>query len=103
MAQPDRNGGAESGLKNKRVVILGGSSGIGLAVARQANEQGAELVIVSSNAQRHQQDVQTLGGKTEGYTLDLTDEQAIRTCFEKLGSLDHLVFTAGDPLHLNEL
>jgi NAD(P)-dependent dehydrogenase (short-subunit alcohol dehydrogenase family) len=103
MAQLDRNSGTESGFKNKRVVILGGSSGIGLAVAQQAHEQGAELVIVSSNAQRNQEAVKTLGGKVQGFALDLMDEQAIQTFFEKLGSLDHLVFTAGDQLHLNEL
>jgi NADPH:quinone reductase-like Zn-dependent oxidoreductase len=34
---------------NKRVVILGGSSGIGLSVAEQAASQGAKLVIASSN------------------------------------------------------
>jgi NAD(P)-dependent dehydrogenase (short-subunit alcohol dehydrogenase family) len=103
MAQLDPGSGTESGLKNKRVVILGGTSGIGLAVAQQANEQGAELVIVSSNAQRNKEAVKTLGGRTQGYTLDLMDEQAIQTFFEKLGDLDHLVFTAGDQLHLNDL
>jgi NAD(P)-dependent dehydrogenase (short-subunit alcohol dehydrogenase family) len=103
MAQPDRSGGTESGLRNKRVVVLGGSSGIGLAVAQQASEGGAELVIVSSNAQRNQEAVKNLGGKAEGYALDLMDERAIQTFFAKIGSFDHLVFTAGDTLHLNEL
>jgi NAD(P)-dependent dehydrogenase (short-subunit alcohol dehydrogenase family) len=36
------------GLENKRVIILGGSSGIGLAVAEQASRQGANVVIVSA-------------------------------------------------------
>jgi NAD(P)-dependent dehydrogenase (short-subunit alcohol dehydrogenase family) len=39
-------------LQNKRVIILGGSSGIGLAVAEQATSQGANVVIVSSNPER---------------------------------------------------
>jgi NAD(P)-dependent dehydrogenase (short-subunit alcohol dehydrogenase family) len=43
-----------NGLHNKRVVILGGSSGIGLAAAEQAASQGAKLVIASSNAERVQ-------------------------------------------------
>jgi NAD(P)-dependent dehydrogenase (short-subunit alcohol dehydrogenase family) len=93
----------ESGLKNKRVVILGGSSGIGLAVAQQAAQQGAEVVIGSSNAQRVQEVVTSLGAKAEGQKLDLADEQAIETFFAKLGEFDHLVFTAGDTLHLYEL
>jgi NAD(P)-dependent dehydrogenase (short-subunit alcohol dehydrogenase family) len=103
MSQQDRNSETESGLRNKRVVVLGGSSGIGLAVAQQASEQGAELVIVSSNAQRNREAVKSLEGKAEGYALDLMDERAIQAFFEKLGSFDHLVFTAGDTLHLNEL
>jgi NAD(P)-dependent dehydrogenase (short-subunit alcohol dehydrogenase family) len=103
MAEKDRNIETESGLRNKRVVVLGGSSGIGLAVAQQAAEQGAEIVIASSNAQRVQQAAAGLGGKTEGHALDLTDERAIQAFFEKLGSFDHLVFTAGDTLHLSEL
>ena len=45
----------ENGFENKRVVIIGGSSGIGLAVAKEAASQGANVVIVSSNAGRVQE------------------------------------------------
>jgi NAD(P)-dependent dehydrogenase (short-subunit alcohol dehydrogenase family) len=103
MAQTDRNSGAESGLHNKRVVILGGSSGIGLAVAQQVAEQGGEVVIASSNAQRVRHAAASIGGKTEGHALDLTDEQAVQKFFQNLGPLDHLVFTAGDTLQLGGL
>jgi NAD(P)-dependent dehydrogenase (short-subunit alcohol dehydrogenase family) len=41
-------------LRSKRVVVLGGSSRIGLAVAEQASTQGAEIVIASSNPERVQ-------------------------------------------------
>jgi NAD(P)-dependent dehydrogenase (short-subunit alcohol dehydrogenase family) len=89
-----------NGLSNKRVVILGGSSGIGLAVAEQAASQGANLVIASSNAERVQKAVESLGGNAQGHALDLADEQAIESLFADLGAFDHLVFTAGDSLHL---
>ena len=92
-----------NGLHNKRVVILGGSSGIGLAVAEQAASQGAKLVIASSNAERVQKAIESLGGNAQGHTLDLSDEQAVETLFAKLGAFDHLVFTAGDTLHLHDL
>src|SRR5260370_37955399 len=92
-----------SGLHNKRVVILGGSSGIGLAVAEQAESQGAKLVIASSNAERVQKAVEKLEGNTQGHTLDLTDESAVENFFAKLGAFDHLVFTAGDGLRLHDL
>jgi NAD(P)-dependent dehydrogenase (short-subunit alcohol dehydrogenase family) len=92
-----------TGLQNKRVVILGGSSGIGLAVAEQAASQGAKIAIASSNAERVQKAVESVGGNAQGQILDLSDEQAVETLFTKLGAFDHLVFTAGDSLHLQDL
>ena len=92
-----------NGLAGKRVVILGGSSGIGLAVAEQASAQGADVVIVSSNPERVQKAVQSLGGRVEGQTADLSDERAVAELFKKLGPLDHLVYTAADSLQLRGL
>src|SRR5580704_15637717 len=83
-----------NGLENKRVVILGGSSGIGLAVAEQAASHGAKIVIASSNAERVQKVVESFGGNGEGHALDLSDEQAVESLFKQLGAFDHLVFTA---------
>jgi NAD(P)-dependent dehydrogenase (short-subunit alcohol dehydrogenase family) len=92
-----------NGMQNKRVVILGGSSGIGLAVGQQAASQGAQVVIASSKTERVQSAVESIGGNAEGHTLDLSDEQAIETLFTKLGAIDHLVFTAGDSLRIHDL
>src|ERR1700685_2379916 len=103
MAQQERSAEGELSLRQKRVVVLGGSSGIGLAVAQQVIEHGAELVIASSNPQRVEQAVAILGPNAEGHALDLTDEHAIEAFFQKLGSFDHLVYTAGDSLQLGEL
>src|SRR5260370_11444250 len=90
-------------LSGKRIVVLGGSSGIGLAVAQQAVAQGATAIIASSNADRVKQAVATLDGKAEGHALDLANERDIQNFFQKIGDFDHLVFTAGDTLQLNEL
>src|ERR1700745_3799850 len=90
-------------LSGKRIVVLGGSSGIGLAVAQQAVAQGATAIIASSNADRVKQAVVTLGGKAEGHALDLSNERDIQDFFQKIGDFDHLIFTAGDTLQLNEL
>jgi len=103
MTQTERSTEIQSSLRQKRVVVRGGSSGIGLAVAQQVVQHGAELVIASSNTQRVQQAVASLGGNAEGHALDLSDEYAVETFFQKLGRFDHLVFTAGDPLQLSEL
>ena len=90
-------------LSEKRIVVLGGSSGIGLAVAQQAVARGARAIIASSNAERVKQAVATLDGKAEGHALDLSNERDIQNFFQKIGDFDHLVFTAGDTLQLNEL
>jgi NAD(P)-dependent dehydrogenase (short-subunit alcohol dehydrogenase family) len=93
----------ENGFANKRVVIIGGSSGIGLAVAKEAASHGAEVVIVSSTAERVQKAVESIGQEARGQAVDVSDEGAVEGFFAKLGTFDHLVFTAGDTLHLHEL
>jgi NAD(P)-dependent dehydrogenase (short-subunit alcohol dehydrogenase family) len=95
--------GFGNGLQNKRVVILGGSSGIGFAVAEQAASRGAKVVIASSSAERVQKAIESVGGEAEGHAVDVSDERAVATFFTKLGAFDHLVFTAGDSLHLHDL
>jgi NADPH:quinone reductase-like Zn-dependent oxidoreductase len=71
-------------LRKKRVVILGGSSGIGFAVAEQASTQGAEIVIASSNPERVQRAVEKLEGNAQGHALDLSDESAVENFFANL-------------------
>ena len=93
----------ENGFENQRVVIVGGSSGIGLAVAEEAASQGGDVVIVSSNAARVQEAIKSVGGKARGQAVDVSDEGSVGSLFKKLGAFDHLVFTAGDSLHLHEL
>ena len=92
-----------SGLHSQRVVILRGSSGIGLAVAEQAASQGAKVVIASRNVERIEKAIESLGGNAQGHAIDLSDEQAVETLFAKLGAFDHLVFTAGESLYLQDL
>ena len=91
------------GLQHKRVIVVGGSSGIGLAVAEQAASQGAEVMIASSNTERVQKAVTSIGGEAQGQAVDVSDERAVAAFFSKLGTFDHLVFTAGDSLHLHDL
>ena len=93
----------ENGFENKQVVIVGGSSGIGLAVAEEAASQGADVVIVSSSAERVQEAIKSIGGEARGQAVDVSDEKAVESFFSNLGTFDHLVFTAGDSLQLNEL
>jgi NAD(P)-dependent dehydrogenase (short-subunit alcohol dehydrogenase family) len=93
----------EKDFDNKRVVIVGGSSGIGLAVAEKAALQGAEVIIVSSSAGRVQEAIQSFEGNVRGEVVNVSDEKAVEGFFTNLGAFDHLVFTAGDRLQLHEL
>jgi NAD(P)-dependent dehydrogenase (short-subunit alcohol dehydrogenase family) len=90
-------------LHGKRVVVLGGSSGIGLATAQAAVREGATVVIASSRKARIDEALATLPTGTEGHALDLADRDATQALFARLSSFDHLVFTAGDTLQLGSL
>src|SRR5260370_9043921 len=90
-------------LSEKRIVVLGGWAGIGLGGAQQVVARGARAIIGSSNAGRVKEAVATLDGKAEGHTLDLSNEHDIQDFFQRIVDFDHLVFTAGDTLQLNEL
>jgi NAD(P)-dependent dehydrogenase (short-subunit alcohol dehydrogenase family) len=90
-------------LEGKRVVILGGSSGLGLAAARAAAEKGASIAIASSRKARVDEALGTLPPGTAGHVLDLADEDSVKSLFAKLGRFDHLIFTAGEALQLGPL
>ncbi|MGW6933873.1 SDR family oxidoreductase [Lentzea sp. NPDC054927] len=85
----------KSTLDGQRVAILGGSSGIGLATAQAARDAGAQVTIVSRKPQP-QQGIAT-------HAADLTDPTAVVDVFAAIGEIDHLVYTAGEPLELMEI
>jgi NAD(P)-dependent dehydrogenase (short-subunit alcohol dehydrogenase family) len=92
-----------SSLAGKRVVILGGSSGIGLATVQAVAAEGGDVVIVSSNPQRINQALQTLPATAQGHSIDLSQEENIKNFFDTLGKFDHLVYTAGENLALSTI
>lgn len=83
-------------LKDQRVVVVGGSSGIGFAVASAAIAEGARVVVASSQAAKLEAAVERLGDGSSGFVVNVTDPADVDRAFEALGALDHLVFTAGD-------
>jgi NAD(P)-dependent dehydrogenase (short-subunit alcohol dehydrogenase family) len=87
-------------LEGKTVVVLGGSSGIGLATAQAAAAEGAEVIIASGNQKRIDAALKTLSANCRGFAIDLSQEENIRGFFEQLGALDHVVYTAGENLNL---
>lgn len=85
------------------MILMGASSGIGFATAKAAVEQGANIVIVSSNQQRIDKALTELPKGSEGYAVDLSKEENMKDFFSKIGKFDHLVFSAGENLTLNNI
>ncbi len=83
-------------LSAKKIVIIGGSSGIGRSVALLALEEGADVFIGASRPESLEQAVATSNGRLKGAVLDAASEQSVESFFEQAGTFDHLVFTAGN-------
>jgi NAD(P)-dependent dehydrogenase (short-subunit alcohol dehydrogenase family) len=90
-------------FQNQRIVILGGTSGLGLATAKAAADEGASIVVVSSNSERVEEALGQLPSTAEGRLTNLLDEAAVRMLFGEIGGLDHLVYTAGEALQLGPI
>ncbi|RFU36328.1 hypothetical protein B7463_g68, partial [Scytalidium lignicola] len=97
-----------SPITGKSILVIGGSSGIGAAVAKLAATEGVRVAIASSNQDRVSNAVKNLqnavpNAQLSGYTCDLNQED-VESRLEKLltevtaafgGLLDHIVLTAG--------
>ena len=84
----------DNSLENKKIFIVGGSSGIGLAVAKQACEVGAKVIIASRNAsEKHNNLANVIGHSIETYSFNVTSENETETILKKVGDIDHLVVT----------
>lgn len=90
-------------LNNKKIVIVGGSSGIGLASAKKAVDQGANVIIVSRSNEKLDQAKKEIGSDVAAYAADMTDENEMKELFAKIGTFDHLVVTAGTATYGNFL
>jgi NAD(P)-dependent dehydrogenase (short-subunit alcohol dehydrogenase family) len=85
-----------------KAVILGGTSGIGFAVAEAAVAEGFEVTVASSRQSSVDKAVAALPG-VRGVVLDLADAGAVAEFFSGHEDFDHLVYTAGEPLSMMPL
>jgi NAD(P)-dependent dehydrogenase (short-subunit alcohol dehydrogenase family) len=83
-------------LANQVVVIVGGSSGIGLAVAKLAHREGASTIILGRTLSKLEQAKDSIGEKTKAIPIDVMDEAVIAQAFAKIGDFDHLFISAQD-------
>jgi NAD(P)-dependent dehydrogenase (short-subunit alcohol dehydrogenase family) len=82
-------------LAGSRVVVIGGTSGIGFAVAKLAYAEGATVIICSSNAEKVKGAIERLGGgeRVLGEVLNVKSEESMKSFFEKVGKVDHVAYT----------
>jgi NAD(P)-dependent dehydrogenase (short-subunit alcohol dehydrogenase family) len=79
-------------LAGKKVVVVGGSSGIGLSTAELAMREGAEVIIAARNADRLKAVADNLGAKA--IPADVTSDESVANLFRSCGLVDHVVVTA---------
>jgi NAD(P)-dependent dehydrogenase (short-subunit alcohol dehydrogenase family) len=87
----------EPDLLGQTVVLIGGSSGIGLETARRARAEGAEVVLTGRDPERLEHAASEVGARQTA-AFDATDTAALKQFFQDLpGSIDHVLVTAGRP------
>jgi NAD(P)-dependent dehydrogenase (short-subunit alcohol dehydrogenase family) len=78
------------------VVVVGGSSGLGLEVARHYARQGRDVVVTSRDPGRADAAAKEIGGATTGLALELAEPQSIADRLSAVGPVAHVVITAID-------
>src|SRR5678815_3155013 len=86
-------------LKNKNIVVIGGTTGIGLSAAKAFIAEGAKLVIAGKDEESVSEAKKILGKNAELLAADATHPETatncILTCIEEFGSFDGLYHVAG--------
>jgi NAD(P)-dependent dehydrogenase (short-subunit alcohol dehydrogenase family) len=81
-------------LSGKKVVIIGISSGVDLAIAKKMVELGAKVVLSHSSQEKLNEAIALISGEIQGKTVDVLNEDSVNAFFEQIGNFDHLVVTA---------
>lgn len=83
-------------LTGQRILVIGGSSGIGLATARIAAELGASVTIASRSKDKLLAAAKRLDGKVARGVLDVTSDTSVESFFAKSEPWDHIIVTGSD-------
>jgi NAD(P)-dependent dehydrogenase (short-subunit alcohol dehydrogenase family) len=78
----------------QRILIVGGSNGMGLAAAQQLAGLQAEVLIVGRSQEKLDQALSSIQGRASGYVADFTDAGAMSALLQRIGRIDHLVLSA---------
>ncbi|MDF2692641.1 MAG: short-chain dehydrogenase/reductase, partial [Labilithrix sp.] len=86
-------------LERKRVLVVGGSSGIGFATARLALERGAEVVLASRSREKLASAARDLGDRVRTVAVDVGREEDVERLFAEVTEIDHIVTSAVDAAY----
>jgi len=78
-------------LSEQQVLVIGGSSGMGLAIAAAAVQAGANVKIASRSEDKLKEAAEKIGSGVNWVTVDFTDEASVKSLFASVGPIDHLV------------
>jgi NAD(P)-dependent dehydrogenase (short-subunit alcohol dehydrogenase family) len=81
----------DANLEEKKVLIIGGSSGIGLAVANLTQQNGADVIVASRNATERMAVLPEPLNTIEAHSFDINDIQSYEKLLGDIGAIDHLV------------
>ena len=96
---------AQTQSRHSKVLVVGGGSGMGLALARRCLEDGAQVVIAGRSEDRLQSACGLLQrpGQLQAIAVDIAREDQVAGRFEQVGTVDHIVSTAADIAGAYEL
>lgn len=80
-------------LDKQKIVVMGGSSGVGLATVQRLVTAGAHVVATARNLERLENAISAVTGSVETAAFDSGDRNALEAFFARLGTIDHLVLT----------
>jgi NAD(P)-dependent dehydrogenase (short-subunit alcohol dehydrogenase family) len=83
---------------SSRIVLIGATSGIGLAVARRAAESGAHVTIASRRPESIERALDELPAGVVGRAVDASSSAAVADFFDEIGEFDHFAYTAAENL-----
>ncbi|MDX8465933.1 SDR family oxidoreductase [Mesorhizobium sp. VK23B] len=85
-------------MDNRKILIVGGSSGMGLALARRCLDEGAAVIIAGRGEAKLSAAREQLGrpAALETAAVDIGREDEVAALFKRIGPLDHIVSTAAD-------
>lgn len=98
MDQTDLDEALPGPLDGQRLLVVGGSGGIGSAIAASAHRKGAEVVLAARSFKRLIKAAEKVGPGTTLHQMDILDEAMVSDVLHEIGRVDHVAVAAGQAV-----